>query len=414
MKCIKLLICFFTLAILTACGGSTSDLQGTWKQKGATEDAWHEAVIIDDYMEIYWVSDGGDTRMLYWAGSYSEPQKTDGGLSWTSEVDKDNSGTSWLTSVDDTKVFNYNNGEISYNASALGATTTMRLNRISRDGSFVYGGKSNKFNQQSEGGDATDKESKEELLTIDIGGVEFSVPGRYVIDTETDSIVNLLYEQGSNQSNLVFRLERELDFILRENEVDEFVSEKIKELGDVRRISKDSLSVKGGKGYIYHHEFNEQGEQGTVDLAFLMRHNENAIIVLYACVGEEMENHEENFKTILESAKWPETVTKGSTKESTESANDTGSNEVTPSFKETMDKYEAFFDEYVAFMKSYQENPMNALSMLNEYTDMLTKYTEFYTEMSQLNTSDLPPADLAYYIEVTARIEKKLLEVVDY
>lgn len=57
---------------------------------------------------------------------------------------------------------------------------------------------------------------------------------------------------------------------------------------------------------------------------------------------------------------------------------------------------------------------MNALSMLSEYTDMLTKYTEFYTEMSQLNTSNLPPADLAYYIEVTARIEKKLLEVVDY
>lgn len=339
--------------LLTACGGSTSDLQGTWKQKGATEDAWHEAVIIDDYMEIYWVSAGGDTRMLYWAGSYSEPQKTDGGLSWTSEVDKDNSGTSWLTSVDDTKVFNYNNGEISYNASALGATRTMRLNRISRDGSFVYGGKSNKFNQQSEGDDATDKQSKEELLTIDIGGVEFSVPAYYVMDNNTESNVNLSYKNGSDEGLLEFSLYSDLNYILRENEVDEFVSVMMKELGSVKRISKDSINVKGGKGYLYTHEINSQGEHGTVDLAFLMRHNEGAIIVFYACVGEEMENHEENFKTILESAKWPETVTKGSTKESTESANDTGSNEVTPSFKETMDKYEAFFDEYVAFMKSY-------------------------------------------------------------
>ena len=80
---------------------------------------------------------------------------------------------------------------------------------------------------------------------------------------------------------------------------------------------------------------------------------------------------------------------------------------VTPSFKETMDSYEAFFDEYIAFMKKYQENPGD-MSLLSEYTDYLTKYSEYLSKLDAIDTDSLSAADMAYYTEVNARILKKL------
>ena len=80
---------------------------------------------------------------------------------------------------------------------------------------------------------------------------------------------------------------------------------------------------------------------------------------------------------------------------------------VTPSFKETMDSYEAFFDEYIAFMKKYQENPGD-MSLLSEYTDYLTKYSEYLSKLNSIDTDSLSAADMAYYTEVNARILKKL------
>lgn len=96
---------------------------------------------------------------------------------------------------------------------------------------------------------------------------------------------------------------------------------------------------------------------------------------------------------------------------SSETASD-NSGDVTPSFKATMDSYEEFFDKYVAFIKKYKEADANdALAMLSDYTEMLTKYAEMTEAMDDIDTDSLSTADYAYYIEVTARISTKLLEV---
>ncbi|MCQ2563444.1 MAG: hypothetical protein MJ128_02995 [Mogibacterium sp.] len=94
--------------------------------------------------------------------------------------------------------------------------------------------------------------------------------------------------------------------------------------------------------------------------------------------------------------------------ESTDSDDDSGV--LSPEFKKTMDDYEAWFDHYCEVMKKYEENPSD-LELLSEMTDLLTEETAMLDEMENMDQSEMNEAELAYYIEVIARIEKKLLEV---
>ena len=98
------------------------------------------------------------------------------------------------------------------------------------------------------------------------------------------------------------------------------------------------------------------------------------------------------------------------TESKSESKAITDNDTVTPSFKEMMDSYEAFFDEYIDFMKKYKENPSD-LSLISEYTEYLSKYSDYMSKLSAVDTDSLSAADLAYYTEVNARITKELAEV---
>ena len=79
-------------------------------------------------------------------------------------------------------------------------------------------------------------------------------------------------------------------------------------------------------------------------------------------------------------------------------------------FKAAMDSYEAFFDEYVAIMKKYKDNPMD-MSILADYANYMGQYTDMMQKFEKWENEDLNTAELAYYIDVQARITKKLLEV---
>ena len=83
---------------------------------------------------------------------------------------------------------------------------------------------------------------------------------------------------------------------------------------------------------------------------------------------------------------------------------------ISPEFKKTMDDYEAWFDHYCDVMERYKEDSSN-LELLSEMTDLLTEETTMLEQMENMDQSEMNNAELAYYIEVTARIEKKLLEV---
>lgn len=108
---------------------TTPDLTGTWKQvDGNSEETYQEATISGDTIEIYWVSDGGDAKSLYWAGTYEAPTE-DGAYSWDSVNDHEKTDSALLASGDDTKTFTYEDGILSYSASAMGTTTTVKMEK---------------------------------------------------------------------------------------------------------------------------------------------------------------------------------------------------------------------------------------------------------------------------------------------
>ena len=94
----------------------------------------------------------------------------------------------------------------------------------------------------------------------------------------------------------------------------------------------------------------------------------------------------------------------------TPATKDNASGDIGADFKAAMDSYEKFMDEYVAIVKKFKANPSD-LSILASYTDYMSKYATFVADFEKWNENDMNTAELAYYIDVQARVSKKLLEV---
>lgn len=104
------------------------DLKGSWTQKQSVgTDAYMTAIIDSSTIRVYWVTDGEDSQSLYWWGSFNEPDELGASYSWVSKNDHDRTDTSMMASPDDTKEFVYKNGELSFSASLMGTTKTIRM-----------------------------------------------------------------------------------------------------------------------------------------------------------------------------------------------------------------------------------------------------------------------------------------------
>ena len=84
---------------------------------------------------------------------------------------------------------------------------------------------------------------------------------------------------------------------------------------------------------------------------------------------------------------------------------------VEPELKAFLDSYEKFIDEYILFMKKYMEDPGNAVSMLGEYASIMEKYGEFAEAVEKYDEKEMSTADAKYYLEVTNRINQKMLDL---
>lgn len=82
-----------------------------------------------------------------------------------------------------------------------------------------------------------------------------------------------------------------------------------------------------------------------------------------------------------------------------------------PEFKDALDSYEDFFDEYVEFMKKYMDSK-DTTGMLMDYMDYMSKYADMMEKLEKLGDEEMNTAEAAYYLEVTTRINKKLLDVI--
>ena len=82
---------------------------------------------------------------------------------------------------------------------------------------------------------------------------------------------------------------------------------------------------------------------------------------------------------------------------------------VNPEFKQLMDEYESFYDDYIEFMEKYNSDSANIINMMEDYTQMTTKLASWSEKIDAIDADSLSPADNAYYLLVTMRIEKKLI-----
>ena len=139
-KLLTLLMAVILCFALAACGNSNEpaqdepaeplNLTGIWTQTNSnSDDTWQEAVIEDGTITINWISDGGDTKSLYWAGTFDAPTEAVEEYTWTSNNDHEQTDSALLASGDDTKEFTYKDGVLSYEASAMGSTTTVELEK---------------------------------------------------------------------------------------------------------------------------------------------------------------------------------------------------------------------------------------------------------------------------------------------
>ena len=103
------------------------DLTGSWKQVNADGDTYMSAVIKGKTITVSWVSDDGDTKSLYWKGSYTAPTDAVDSYEWTSKGDTETMAKSLMASTDKTKDFSYEDGQLTCEASALGSTKTVRM-----------------------------------------------------------------------------------------------------------------------------------------------------------------------------------------------------------------------------------------------------------------------------------------------
>jgi hypothetical protein len=103
-------------------------LEGAWEQSNKnSEDSYQAGSITGNTMQIDWVTDGGGARSVYWVGTVDVPVDATGPFTWESVRDAAATDHALLASTADTKTFTYDNGQISYEVTAMGTTVTVQL-----------------------------------------------------------------------------------------------------------------------------------------------------------------------------------------------------------------------------------------------------------------------------------------------
>ncbi len=87
--------------------------------------------------------------------------------------------------------------------------------------------------------------------------------------------------------------------------------------------------------------------------------------------------------------------------------------DIRPEFREFVDSYEDFMDEYIEFMTKYEKaDAASAALMLVEYGRLMERYAEFGEKLNALDEREYTTAEWAYYLEVTNRVNQKMLRAV--
>ena len=164
----------------------------------------------------------------------------------------------------------------------------------------------------------------------------------------------------------------------------------------VTACSEKGFNVDYNKGDDYYYADNSEGWHIS------LRYEGNNIMTIDIDAPSEDDNNDTTPATQPSTGPSSEATTPA-----TEDKKD--NNAIDPEFKAAMDSYEEFMDEYVAFMKKYKANPSD-LSLLTDYANYMSKYADFVEDFEKWENEEMNAAETAYYIDVQARVSKKLLE----
>ncbi|WP_178667905.1 DUF6591 domain-containing protein [uncultured Eubacterium sp.] len=224
---------------------------------------------------------------------------------------------------------------------------------------------------------------------------EFSVPNYFGNEKSEDDKVWIYSETGESSMFVQFQ---QMNFGLTESDLkEESIDEWSKSYFDgmaksvVNVIYKNSFDLSNDSFVIRKQSFSGTVNEKDVDIdAYIIASKETCKTVCVSAL--QTENTQYNYLSDAEKMVL-------SVSEKIE--------QVSLDFKAMMDSYEEFFDEYIEFMKKYSES-QDVMSMISDYSNYMTKYSEVMQKMNSVDTSELSPADYAYYVEVTERITEKL------
>ncbi len=233
--------------------------------------------------------------------------------------------------------------------------------------------------------------------TIEVGGYSFEIPDYYVLNEDLSGETNTDYKIADGEALVRFAFDDKS--AESKDEFKEICDDYLE--GVISGVSDDAVA--DGKDFTC--EVSGAPCSGRVELLY----NEpvhTILVVIFMQRDDSAADYLPDFEEVIGSAQMIE---------ASESENGSGSDTglLSPEFKKTMDDYEAWFDHYCEVMKKYQENPSD-IELLSEMSSLITEETTMLEQMENMDESEMNTAELAYYIEVTARIEKKLLEVADY
>ena len=255
--------------------------------------------------------------------------------------------------------------------------------------------------------------------TVEEGGLSFQIPDYFGEPEMSGDVKNYYAETGNSLTALqMYSADGILDednFESDSNEMyDSYLAgfENSDDVTDLQNKNSDDATIGCGLHcMIYNYSFMMTDVDCNCVLTFINNTEANKVITVSLIQSEQSEyDYYDAYAEMVDKCEIVDT--KAETTEEPDSAADSGSDSglLSPDFKKTMDDYEAWFDHYCEVMKKYEENPSD-IELLSEMSDLLTEEATMLEEMENMDQSEMNTAELAYYLEVTARIEKKLLEV---
>ena len=229
---------------------------------------------------------------------------------------------------------------------------------------------------------------------IEVGGYSFEIPDYYVLNEENSGDDHTDYRAGDGEAVIRFATEKTSGTNTDFEEAYDTILDNL-----ANGIADDAKR----DGNYYTATVNGDPCSGKIE-AFYNEKLNTLVYALFLQQDTSSTDYLPDWEKVLSSKKTIEAASG----ESDSSESDSGV--LSPEFKKTMDDYEAWFDHYCEVMKKYNENPSD-MELLSEMTDLIAEETKMLEQMENMDQSEMNKAELAYYIEVTARIEKKLLEV---